>query len=54
MNLLIVVGSANPSPATGIARALRLTLCERVRKQYPDGELHIGGKPGAGQDPDGD
>ena len=41
MSLSIIAGSANPSLAVSIARALGTTVARRSVKRFPDGELQV-------------
>lgn len=41
MTLTLIAGTANLPLATSIARELRVTLCERTLRRFPDGELQV-------------
>jgi ribose-phosphate pyrophosphokinase len=41
MTLTLIAGTANLPLATSIAHELRVTLCERTLRRFPDGELRV-------------
>jgi len=41
MRLILLAGSANPSLAEGVARALGVNLADCELSRFPDGEMHV-------------